>query len=155
MAERLILHTEFSGDCWLWKSTCTNSGHGTISLFIDGVKHTAFVHRVSWELFRGPIPEGSLVLHRKECTSPRCWRPSHLYLGDHAKNARDRNEWGRRVSGEAHGMARLTSTSVEEMRQLHAAGWGGYDKLGKRFGVTKENVRSIIKGWTWKPITES
>lgn len=44
-------------------------------------------HRVSWELFRGPIPEGKLVLHG--CRNRDCVNPDHLHLGDHSGNMGD------------------------------------------------------------------
>lgn len=45
------------------------------------------MHIVSWELFKGPIPEGMCVLHR--CDNPPCVRPDHLYLGTKGDNNRE------------------------------------------------------------------
>lgn len=53
-------------------------------------------HRVSFELFRGPI--GKLkVLHK--CDTPACVNPQHLYLGTQLQNVKDRVERGRGNSG--------------------------------------------------------
>ena len=37
-------------------------------------------HRLAYRLFIGPIPHGTLVLHR--CGNPACINPHHLYLGN-------------------------------------------------------------------------
>jgi hypothetical protein len=50
-------------------------------------------HRVAWEGAHGPIPAGLHVLHR--CDNPRCINVEHLWLGDAADNARDRERKGR------------------------------------------------------------
>lgn len=52
-----------------------------------------WAHRCAWRLWRGPIPEGKLVLHH--CDNPRCINPDHLYLGTDADNVRDREARGR------------------------------------------------------------
>lgn len=56
-------------------------------------KTPAKAHRVSYELFVGPIPAGMHVLHH--CDNPPCVRPSHLFLGDAKVNAQDRAAKGR------------------------------------------------------------
>jgi hypothetical protein len=49
-------------------------------------------HRVSYELYKGPVPEGLCVLHT--CDRPLCVNPEHLYAGtklDNSKDMIDRN----------------------------------------------------------------
>ena len=66
-----------------------------------------FVHRLEWERFHGPIPEGGWICHH--CDNPSCIEPMHLYLGDRKSNAKDRGQRGR--SAEPRGVARVTHCS--------------------------------------------
>lgn len=80
-------------DCWLWQGYLEKNGYGRIVK--DGGKKLA--HRVVYELFRGPIPEGLELDHlckRRNCVNPNNLEPvSHkenVLRGDSfsAKNAR-------------------------------------------------------------------
>jgi hypothetical protein len=53
----------------------------------------AKAHRVQWEKFFGPIPEGMHVLHT--CDTPGCINIEHLFLGTNADNMRDMAAKGR------------------------------------------------------------
>lgn len=57
--------------CWLWEGT-TSLGYGVVR--ISGVDYRA--HRVSYELFRGPIPSGLVMDH--VCRVKSCINPYHL-----------------------------------------------------------------------------
>ncbi len=54
------------------------------------------------------------------------------------------NEIGRRI-GESHHNAKLSDGDVEQLRELHAEGFG-YRKLSTIFDCSKSLVRDIIKG---------
>lgn len=60
--------------CWLWEAVVNNSGYGFIHKTGNPVK--AGAHRVSWELHRGPIPDGWDVDHT--CRNRFCVNPDHL-----------------------------------------------------------------------------
>lgn len=60
--------------CWNWK-LATNKGYGVMGHpFKKRLK--MFVHRFSYELFVGPIPEGLVIDHL--CRNRRCANPAHL-----------------------------------------------------------------------------
>lgn len=79
-----------SGDCHLWTSNRQNQGYGTVTL---GRGNVLLAHRVSFLIHHGEIPDGMFVLHR--CDVRNCVNPLHLWLGDHADNARDKEQKGR------------------------------------------------------------
>ena len=61
-----------SGDCWIWTGTALQSGYGVIHR--DGKR--LYAHRVSYETYVGPIPEGLVIDHL--CRNPPCVNPDHL-----------------------------------------------------------------------------
>lgn len=89
------------GDCWPWNGGGLSSS-GYIQWQVDG--KSAPGHRYAWELENGPMPANLEACHK--CDVRHCARPSHVYAGTEADNARDRQERGRwrggRRKGERH-----------------------------------------------------
>ena len=76
--------------CWLWTGATVRQGsYGQI--YIDG--KLELVHRASWRIHFGPIPDGMDVCH--ECDVRNCWRPGHLFVGTRLDNMRDASMKGR------------------------------------------------------------
>jgi len=57
--------------CWNWTGAKTAKGYGRFHL--GGNKHA---HRVSYEIYKGPIPNGLVLDHL--CRNPNCVNPDHL-----------------------------------------------------------------------------
>ena len=94
LRERFMKHVVTGPDCWQWRATTNGAGYGMIypgPPAKSGTKHLA--HRVSWQIFRGDIPDGQHVLHR--CDNPECTNPEHLFIGTHRDNMRDKELKGR------------------------------------------------------------
>jgi hypothetical protein len=111
--DRLLAGSEATpGGCWEWRGAKTTTGYGKI--FFNCKARSA--HRVSWEAFRGAIPDGMCVLH--SCDNRICISPTHLFLGTNKDNQDDmyRKGRGRKASGEAHGRAKLTREQVIAIR---------------------------------------
>jgi len=82
-----------STGCWLWVAFIVPSGYGRLRI---GEKNV-FAHRVSYELFIGPIPAGAQVDHRCGCRT--CVNPDHLRLATHAENMRNQKTPKNNTSG--------------------------------------------------------
>jgi HNH endonuclease len=69
--------------CWEWIGKLNHSGYGLITRG-RGDYRDQRAHRISYELFVGPIPEGQVVHH--ECGNRRCVNPQHLTLDNRVAN---------------------------------------------------------------------
>lgn len=75
--------------CWEFTGGRSGSGYGVISQ----AGKSLLAHRVSYELHKGPIPDGMVVMH--SCDNPPCINPAHLSTGTAGDNNRDRSRKGR------------------------------------------------------------
>lgn len=137
---RLSAKTMEVGDCELWTGR-THKGYGEIIINREIWR----VHRLTWTIENGPIPEGLGVLH--ECDNRACRKLSHLFLGDALANNIDRDLKGRGSAGkrERHGHAKLTETAVAEIRASREPA----RLVAPRFGVTIETIRRVRRGEAW------
>lgn len=69
--------------CWLWTAAKNNGGYGMFT-FTTGWRRSA--HRVSYETFVGPIPDGLQLDHL--CRVRHCVNPDHLEPVTAAENTR-------------------------------------------------------------------
>jgi|688.fasta_scaffold575188_2 hypothetical protein len=81
-------------DCWEWTAALNNIGYG---MFRWASNKMRSAHRVSYELFNGPIPDGMAVCHK--CDNPKCVNPKHLWVGTLKQNAQDMVAKGRSGRG--------------------------------------------------------
>lgn len=76
--------------CWVWQGYChTQWGYGECSWRSENWP----VHRLTWTLMKGPIPEGKILCHR--CDNPPCCNPDHLWPGTDKENHLDKTAKGR------------------------------------------------------------
>lgn len=141
--ERLMRRVVKTPSCWLWTGAKCFHGYGQLKSERGGKMKMA--HRVSYEVYVGPIPEGLKVLH--ECDNPPCVNPGHLRLGTQAENNQDREAKGRgrQPKGVAHNKAKLTEAQVARVRS-----GGSASRLAAEMGVTKNTILDVRKGKTWR-----
>jgi hypothetical protein len=163
--------------CWLWTKGRDSDGYGRIQ--IRGRAQKA--HRVMYEMTKGPIPAGLLVLHA--CDTPACVNPEHLRLGTNQDNIDDRNTRNRQAKGdrngsrlhpearprgermghimrsaacrgERHPKRRLSAADVLTIRSAFQSGStsSGAHALGRAYGVSENAILDIVKGRTWKHV---
>ncbi len=137
------------GGCWEWVGGKKNgygafdSGSFQMKARLSGKRGA---HQVSYEAYKGKIPEGLVVRHT--CDNPCCINPDHLILGTQADNVADREARGRRkdINGEKIGTSKLTAAQVLEIRASNLS----YAELAKIFNVDKSNIAAIKTGKSWK-----
>ncbi|CAN7410832.1 HNH endonuclease signature motif containing protein [Caballeronia sp. LjRoot31] len=137
-----MAHTRPDGACRVWTLGRDSDGYGRKTVL--GKRCRA--HRLSYELHFGPIPNGLIVRHA--CDNPACINPTHLLLGTHADNMRDKRDRDRASKGESHVNAKLNDDVVDMIRSLYVSRHPEYGgaALGRRFGVTGQQVGRIAGG---------
>jgi hypothetical protein len=76
------------GGCWLWSGSMQRNGYGYTTWRIDGKWKHARVHRLFYEDYVGPIPDGLEIDHT--CRVRNCVNPDHLRAVTHADNLKTR-----------------------------------------------------------------
>ncbi len=71
---RIVVNPETA--CWVWEGAPTKDGYGQAANRKKWEGKRKYAHRVSYECFVGPIPEGLEIDHL--CRNRRCCNPSHL-----------------------------------------------------------------------------
>jgi hypothetical protein len=106
--------------CFEWIGARDVNGYGKFRV-MPGM--TASAHRLAYEMARGPIPQGSVLLHT--CDNPVCVRVTHLRAGTQSDNIRDMHAKGRaRPGGKYKSHCRRGHPFDEENTR--------YDALGRR-----------------------
>lgn len=144
LMERFLSKVQKGPGCWLWVGAKRSSyGHGAMRVGSGRTAPVHNAHRVSYALFVGPVPADAFVCH--QCDVPHCVNPGHLFLGTPKDNFWDMFNKGRYKSGFT---PKLRPEDVLEIRRLSET--HSRRDLSRRFGVSVENVRDIIKRRRWR-----
>ncbi len=132
--------------CWEWIGVRIGRGYGKFEIDYQVV----MVHRFSYELVHGPIPEGLFVCHH--CDNPPCVNPAHLFLGSPADNSADMVAKRRSARGSSHPMSKFTEADVLTIRARFAAGQITTKALAAEYGVDPCTIVRMISRRTWKHV---
>ncbi len=139
-------------DCWEWTGARTPDGYGFMFAGPLYEIDTRWVrsNRLSYEMHKGPIPEGLSVLHH--CDNPPCVNPAHLYAGTQQQNVKDRATRKRgkehRQGGESNDNAKLTEADIPTIIEMVRAG-KRQGVVGTIFGISQQHVSRIVHGHSW------
>lgn len=132
--------------CWDWNGSLSGTyGHMRFNNKNIGI------HRASWMIHRGEIPEGYSICHT--CDNKSCSNPDHLFLGTPKDNIQDMFNKGRenKPQGEKIGTSKLTNENVFRIKELINMGVS-CTRIAKDFGVHCMTVYDIKHNKTWKHI---
>lgn len=148
---------EPNSGCWIWTASVTSSCYGIVWHKTLGKRGQARAHRVSYQLYRGEIPDGMVVCHK--CDNPSCVNPEHLFVGTQLDNILDMRAKGRGargfalsilMRGERGPRRKLTAAQVESIRQDART----QRTIAADYGVTQSNIGIIKRRQTWRGADE-
>lgn len=142
--ERFNAKIKKTNGCWIWLAA-TRSGYGTMK--INGKMINT--HRLSYELYNGPIPKGLYVLHK--CDNKKCVNPEHLFLGNQDINMKDMAKKDRHLYGEKSPLSKLKEEEVKDIRSRKKYR-GLQTDLAKEFNIDQTTISLILNNKIWKHI---
>lgn len=124
--------------CWEWQGFLNHQGYGQTSYRGRNVG----VHRLSFLLHFGAIPDALQVLHK--CDNRICWNPEHLWLGTLQDNLNDM-----KAKGRSHGQKRDACYAGHKYVE-GSYYWRNHDGKGmRRQCKVCDRVRQRMRaGWT-------
>lgn len=135
--KEFLKRVSIGDDCWQWMGAGSQSGYGNLHT-VDGNR---YAHRISYEIFKGPITDGLYVLH--SCDNRMCVNPKHLSLGTHADNQLDKLRRGRTPRNEAHWNCKIPKERIPEVFAMRKSGMS-QTAIGKVFGVGQDQISRIV-----------
>ena len=125
--------------CWVWQKCQSRDGYG----FIWRNRKQCRTHRISYEIFKGSIPDGKQILHK--CDNRLCVNPGHLFVGTHQDNMKDKINKKRHNFGESHGRSKLTEDDVLNIRKSKLS----ERKIAKLYSVNRTAINKIRNYTNW------
>jgi hypothetical protein len=121
-------------ECWGWNGATLPGGYGQINVWGDRPRQA---HIYAYEQAKGPVPPGLDVMHT--CHNPPCSNSAHLEPGTRSQNQRMSRAAGRWPT-------KIPFEDLDYILERRRAG-DTLEAIGKRYGCTKQAVRSFLRTW--------
>lgn len=137
---KLLDRSEYADDgCLMWLGCCGSHGYGQLNFNYQGMT----THRAAYEVFKGPIPTGMMVLHK--CDNKRCINPEHLFVGTAQDNVDDMIAKGR---GDLQNSLKLDDETVRRIRLDIDTGYS-YTTIARRNNTSGATISRIKHGHSY------
>jgi len=110
------------------------------SFYIDGKIRRVTLHRLSYMVHIGDVPQGMCVMH--SCDNRSCINPEHLSVGTRKQNTQDMIAKGRCSRRTGKGRGKLTAEEVNQIRNSKLSSY----KLAEIYPVSAAHIRRIKRG---------
>lgn len=150
--ERFLRHIDRTDTCWVWTGNTSRNGYGSIQ---EGGRNskTVSAHRYSYEIHKGRIPNGMVVMHA--CDNPSCVNPEHLSVGTPQENTQDMIRKGRKRTvaplGINNGKSKLNDDLVRYIRNNREK---SHASLARELGLSQNCIRGVRSGRTWGHVND-
>ncbi len=128
--------------CWEWTGATKGNGYGNAR---RGTRNIP-AHRLSYELFVGPVKAGLDVCHT--CDNRICVNPDHLFMGTRADNMQDAKRKGRTRGAGKH----LTRHQINLILVRVISGHPR-SRIAKDMGIKYTTVAALCSGRSFSKIT--
>lgn len=128
-------------------------GYATFHLCKEGQRTDPLAHRLVWEAFNGPIPDGLEINHKNSVRADN--RLANLELLTRSGNC----AYGFRVNGRPapnnpspgsrNGSAKLSESDIPKIFAMARKGKYQYE-IAEHFGVSQPAIGRILRGTGWK-----
>jgi hypothetical protein len=135
---------ESENGCWVWTACTTSAGYGVFSVR----RRQVLARRFGYELVNPPLAEGYRL--RAICENVLCVNPAHM-LTELICRDRVGHDY---VQGSAFNREAVTEYDVLEIRERYVEHGARICDLARTFGISEPNVLNILKGKSWKHITD-
>jgi hypothetical protein len=141
--------------CWNWTKRIQPTGYGSMwaGRTEDGGHVFNSPHRIAYEAFNGPVPEGMEVAHLCHC--PSCCNPEHLIATTHTENIQMSVRAGRTPRGEQKPNAKIDDFIVRLLREGELVQLLSLSQIARIFGVSLSTIRAVMLGKTWVHVDSS
>lgn len=132
-----------------------NGGYVTFHLCQDGIRKDPVVHRMVWEAFCGPIPDGLEINHKNGIKTDNSLANLEVVTRSenhiHRYRVLNHPAPNNPSPGSRNGCSKLSERDIPEIVRLYQSGLRQKD-IGKEYGVSQRMISLILRGEKWQHV---